>query len=347
MSGARAAGHVSGTAGERGAIELEAPAKINFGLRVTGRREDGYHLLESLFLPLALGDTVRVARRSAPGVSLELADAPAGLPAGQDNLVVRAATAFLEAAGLGGGVALHLVKHIPVAAGLGGGSSDAAAVLRALDQAHPGAVSPEGLRALALGLGADVPFFLDPRPAWVTGIGERVGPLGGVPSLDLLLANPGEGLSTAEVFRAFAASAGPAGSRLASLTPEGADPTFGPLSAGPGGSGSQRARLEAWLAEMGGPPGDPPRGPVEVVPNDLEPSASRLCPAVRVLREEIQETGARAVGLSGSGPTVFGVYADRAAALAAQRALGLEAPARSIVTRTLPSPDEAADETRA
>ncbi|HWG85420.1 MAG TPA: 4-(cytidine 5'-diphospho)-2-C-methyl-D-erythritol kinase, partial [Deinococcales bacterium] len=131
-----------------------APAKVNLGLAVLGRREDGYHEIESLMATLDVGDDIE-AMAAASGV--ELAVEGADLPAGPDNLAYRAAERYLAAAGHPGGVSLRLVKRLPVAAGLGGGSSDAAAVLRALGRLYPAGVD---LLAVAAGLGADVPFLV-------------------------------------------------------------------------------------------------------------------------------------------------------------------------------------------
>jgi 4-diphosphocytidyl-2-C-methyl-D-erythritol kinase len=284
-------------------IALAAPAKINLGLRIRGRRPDGFHLLESLFLPIDLADAVEVAEAPAFALAIE-GDAP-GVPAGAGNLAARAVAAFCRAAGIPDAFAVRLRKRVPAAAGLGGGSSDAAAVLRALARLRPGAVGDAELGALALSLGADVPFFLDPRPALVEGIGERILPVRDLPSLPLLLAHPGVPLATADVFHAYDEAAD-------SLTPEGAAPTIRRLLKLPAAGGTDPTR--AGTPEL-------PGVLRELIVNDLEPAAVRLCPAIGGLREEIQATGALAVGMSGSGPTVFGVYADETGARRAARKL--------------------------
>ncbi len=188
-------------------LRCHAPGKINLGLRIVGRRADGYHELESLFAPLDLGDDVEVAvsESTAFEVKLELEGAGEAIPADETNLACRAAKAFAEAAGLSCRIELQIEKRLPAGAGLGGGSSDAGAVLRALCDLFPGAVDGPRLAELALELGADVPFFLDPRPALVSGIGERLEALDGLPSLPVLLAHPGVALPTANVFRTVAA----------------------------------------------------------------------------------------------------------------------------------------------
>jgi len=183
-------------------IALAAPAKLNLGLRVLGRRPDGYHEIESLFVPLDFGDGLHIRRRAGPGIVLRLGgEAAQGVPTGRENLAWQAAQGFLEAAGLDFGVALRLEKRIPAPGGLGGGSSDAGAVLRGLCALAPGRA--EGVRGLALSLGADVPFFLDPRPALVEGVGERIQPVDGLPALDVAIAHPRLPLSTGAVYAAF------------------------------------------------------------------------------------------------------------------------------------------------
>jgi 4-diphosphocytidyl-2-C-methyl-D-erythritol kinase len=264
---------------------------VNFGLRVRGRRGDGYHELESVFLPLDLADDLEleIEEGAAPEVGLTLESGDAGVPAGAENLAALAARGFLEAAGLRARVGVRLRKRIPSGAGLGGGSSDAAAVLRGLATRFSGALAPAALERLALALGADVPFFLDPRPALVTGVGERREPRAGWPAFHLLLASPGMPLATARVFAAYDAAPAPP-------PPEPLRPLVLALRRNPG----DPAALAALLA------------------NDLEPAARRLEPGLVALREALAASGARAVGMSGSGATLFGVFADAGAARAAR-----------------------------
>jgi 4-diphosphocytidyl-2-C-methyl-D-erythritol kinase len=269
-------------------VRAPAPAKLNLGLRITSRRPDGTHELESVFVPLDLADrvAVEVSDAAAPSVTLALArevqEAVGDVPADRRNLAARAAERFLDAAGLACAVKIRLAKRIPVAAGLGGGSSDAGTVLRGLADLFPGALEGAALARIARGLGADVPFFLDPRPALVRGVGERIEPLTGLPALSLLLANPGGG----------------------------------------------EARLGPLLGGGRGSPPDPAffRALDRVLENDLEPAAVRLCPPVARLRDRLRALGAPAVGMSGSGPTVFAAFEGPAAARAALERAAFEPP---------------------
>lgn len=293
-------------------MDERAPAKINLGLHVRGRRADGYHLLDSLFLPLDLADGVRVALGDGSGVTLRVSgDAARGVPADAGNLAWRAAAGFLERSGLDRSVSIELEKRIPSPAGLGGGSSDAAAVLRALQQlAAQAALPPDALRALALGLGADVPFFLDPRASRITGVGELREDLERAPSLALLLVHPGIPLATADVYRCF--------DKLSpSLTPAGPDPTLRTLWASGG-----RLSPSGWAA---------------LTHNDLEPAATQLCPPIRTLRNVLADAGAQGVGMSGSGPVVYGVFEDAAQRDEVGAALNVESPARCWRATTIAS----------
>lgn len=292
-------------------LAARAPAKINLGLRIVARRADGFHEIDSVFAPLDLCDELElaVAPAEAACVSLELELDPDvdGVPAGPENLALRAASAFLTASGRAARVRVRLRKRIPAAAGLGGGSSDAGAVLRLLARHFPDALPPDALAALALRLGADVPFFLDPRPARVSGVGERIAPLADLPAVALLLVRPRQALATREVYRALDA-----------------------LQTGK--TSPPRASLQLWEDA------DARRAAMaELLENDLAPAAVRLCPPVGRLRERLRALGALGVGMSGSGPTVFGVFADARAAEAALDALPREPSIWARAARTVHS----------
>ena len=285
-------------------LRLAAPAKLNLGLRVVGRRADGYHELESVFAPLDLADALalRWSEADVARVTLRAVGGPP-VPEGSENLAVRAAEAFLRETDQRLAIEIELEKRIPTGGGLGGGSSDAGTVLRALAEHHPGALSRERLAALALELGADVPFFLDPRPAWVRGIGERIAPLAGLPALPVLLVNPGVELSTASVFRSFDALGEPPSPPAAKV------PDF---SGGDAGA--------AALAPL--------------LHNDLEPAAIRLLPELRRLRERLRALGGIATGMSGSGPTLFSVFESREQAEVARGRADFPGPVWTRVAST-------------
>jgi 4-diphosphocytidyl-2-C-methyl-D-erythritol kinase len=313
---------VSADSGLRRVREV-APAKVNLGLRITGQRPDGNHELESVFLPLDLGDEaeLEVAPARVSSVVLTLDPGPVeGVPGDASNLAYRAAEAFLEVAGRAGctgSVRIRLHKRIPAAAGLGGGSSDAGVVLRSLARLFPAALSAKALGELALDLGADVPFFLDPRPARVSGIGERIEPLTGWPAFSLVLANPGLPLATAEVFRVFDSLHLDRSLERAPL-----DPRLLSLGPGPTRTGVDATPALAWS---------------HLLENDLESAAIRLCPPVARLREQLRGAGARAVGMSGSGPTLFGVFEDPVAAATGLARADFQPPVWARVAITLGS----------
>jgi 4-diphosphocytidyl-2-C-methyl-D-erythritol kinase len=180
-------------------IAEHAPAKLNLALHVRARRPDGYHELETLFAFVEFGDRVRVAPASAESFRITGPFAEA-LRGDGDNLVTRAAARFAEHFG-GGAHAIELEKHLPVASGIGGGSADAAATLRALARLHGVPLDDPRLFALADGLGSDVPACLFGRTVIGKGRGERLTPVAGLPGTPVLLANPRVAVSTAEVFR--------------------------------------------------------------------------------------------------------------------------------------------------
>jgi 4-diphosphocytidyl-2-C-methyl-D-erythritol kinase len=269
-----------------------APAKVNLYLHVLGRRADGYHRLDSLVAFADIGD--RVTARPADGLTLTVggpeAAAIAGL--GEDNLVIRAARLLMAQAGIGAGVALHLEKHLPAAAGIGGGSSDAAATLRALAMLWEVRLGEPELMELAVQLGADVPACLAGHPVWVGGIGEEIMPAGVLPDAGIVLANPRRPLPTAAVFQRYRGPYRPAG-------------RFDPVP-------SDAVGLAAMLASRH---------------NDLTEAARDLVPEVgAVLNRLAALPGALLARMSGSGATCFALFADHAAALAAGKTLALAEP---------------------
>jgi 4-diphosphocytidyl-2-C-methyl-D-erythritol kinase len=264
-------------------VSEAAPAKVNLFLHVTGRRADGYHLLDSLAVFAGCADTIEAA--PAEELSLSLAGPGAnGLAAESDNLVLRAARALPRARG----AALHLRKHLPVAAGLGGGSADAAATLRALDRLWELRLGAERLRRVAAGLGADVPVCVASRPARMAGVGELLSPAPALPAFGLALANPHLPLATPEVFSARRGC---------------------PFSA-PAELPSAWGDALAMAADL------------RALSNDLEAPAISLCPPVaEVLAAMAAQPGCLLARMSGSGATCFGLFETAAAAEAAAEAL--------------------------
>lgn len=262
-------------------LRVSCPAKINLYLKVTARRPDGYHELLTVMQPLTLADDLELSLQKA-GTAITLSCSHPELPTDARNLAVQAARLFRHSVGGRFGLHLRLKKNIPLAAGLGGGSSDAAAVLGGLNQlcGHP--LSPAELHDLARQLGADVPFFLIQGPALATGIGEILQPLT-LPSRWLVLANPGFTVSTAWVYRQLRPPFTPAPPRDLAYW--------------------QQTPPEHWLH------------------NDLEEPVFNHYPEVKILKEALVGAGARAALMSGSGPTVFGLCADRDQAIAVAAAL--------------------------
>ena len=264
-------------------LTADAPSKINLYLRVTGKREDGYHLLESLFLPLAdPADHIAIDCDGAPG-AVTLATSRLDVPGGKDNLGARAALRWAAKAGVLPSWDIQIVKNIPVAAGMGGGSSDAAAVMKLLNDQAGAPLTPEALAEAALALGADVPFFLDPRPAVMRGVGEIAEPLDfPLPEIPLLLVAPGFPVSAAEAYRKL-------------------DPArIAPVD-------------EAWRAEFLNAlrTGDWEKLG-KLLRNDLAPGVYAKYPVLPLLEKELYASGALGVALTGSGPTLFALFATRA-----------------------------------
>mgnify|MGYP002632892462 CR=1 FL=1 len=184
-------------------MKIPAPAKVNLHLRILGPRPDGFHDLETLMLPLSLGDEIEVTRGSEGGVVVTCDDS--AVPLGGDNLVTRAAMEFFRHTGLSSPLRIHITKRIPMGAGLGGGSSDAATTLRVMDDLFATRLGEETLRELAGTLGSDVPFFVAPAPAWCRGRGEIIEPLAVPESLELLLIKPPFGVATPWAYQTWAA----------------------------------------------------------------------------------------------------------------------------------------------
>ena len=272
-------------------IRVEAPAKLNLYLHVTGRRADGYHELDSLVTFTALADTLEIA--PADSLVLTVSGPFADALDGGDNLATRAAAALAERLGRTADVRIALHKRVPVAAGLGGGSADAAAVLRGLARLwRLGPEHADDLREFALGLGADVPVCLDSRAAYMGGIGEALSAPPRLPSCAALLVNPGVPVPTGAIFAARG----------------------GPFSTAD--RFRDRPQDARALADL-----------LRTRRNDLEPPARAQVPAIdRVLARLAAATGCLLARMSGSGGTCFGLFADEAAAADAAGAIAHERP---------------------
>lgn len=267
-------------------FSIEAPAKVNLTLHVVGRRDDGYHLLDSLVAFAGVGDTLDFAPAGA--ITLEVAGPTAAQIPDGENIVLKAARLLAEAAGRPlPGAAIRLTKRLPVAAGIGGGSADAAAALKGLTRLWGLSLPAETLSRVALSIGADVPVCLAGTPTRMMGIGERLEPAPALPPAWLVLVNPMVPLHTPPVFKA---RTGPFSE---------ADPlTESPADA--------RA-LAAALASRR---------------NDLTPPAIAIEPVVGEVLAAIAATpGCLLPRMSGSGATCFGLYASEAEASAAAAAL--------------------------
>ena len=261
-------------------LTCEAPAKINLYLAIKGKRPDGFHDLETRMVKITLADRLHLARRDS-GITVLCPESD--LPTGEGNLVHRAAKSFFAALGTGGGVAIVLEKKVPIAAGLGGGSSDAAAVLRGLNTLYGLPFSVGQLVELARPLGADVPFFVDDCvAAWATGIGDKIQAEAVSPADWIVLVNPGFPVSTKWVYENF------------TLTTDGNPYILG------------REFVHGKDACAG--PGNLP------LYNELEAVTIRKYPELGRIKDELLADGAHGALMSGSGPTVFGLFEDEAQA---------------------------------
>ncbi|SNB51959.1 4-diphosphocytidyl-2-C-methyl-D-erythritol kinase [Arboricoccus pini] len=280
-------------------IRETARAKINLDLHVLGRRPDGRHDLDSITVFTALGDDMTFEPAADYRLQIDGPFAPSLSP-GAENLVTRAALALAASVSRAPAVRIGLLKHLPVASGIGGGSADAAATLRGL-QALWGVEAP-ALHDLAQGLGADVPVCLSQRPARMEGAGERLTPIA-APSLPIVLANPGLGVATGRVFAARRPAEG--GPRPQATPPP-----------------DDAAGFVRWL---------------QAGRNDLAAPAIRLAPAIADVLTEIQELpGCALARMSGSGATCFGLFPTPRAASAAAMRLATRHPEWWVqATRTL------------
>ncbi|MBI5801175.1 MAG: 4-(cytidine 5'-diphospho)-2-C-methyl-D-erythritol kinase [Verrucomicrobia bacterium] len=266
-------------------VARQSPGKVNLLLNILRKREDGFHELETLMQPVQLSDRLEVAKAAA-GLTLTCSNAE--LPVDGTNLVHKAAAAFLSAAGITDGVKIHLEKIIPLAAGMGGGSSNAAHTLCALNELFGQPLSSAKLHELAAALGSDVPFFLQSQPALACGRGEIVQPLAPFPVLrgaHILLIHPGFGISTGWAYQSLA------------RFPDA-------LNGRPGRAQQLLGLLQGSdLAAAG-----------RAFYNSLEAPALQKHPLLALYQEFLRAGGAPAVLMSGSGSTTFAITAGRESA---------------------------------
>lgn len=272
-------------------LRVAAPAKINLFLHVTRKRPDGYHDLQSLVAFADIGDVVTLESGSQHSLAIDGPFAQ-GLAAEADNLVLRAGRALAERLPAIEGARIRLTKNLPVASGIGGGSADAAAVLRGLPALYGETLADEDLLPIAASLGSDIPVCVASQTAWMEGRGEIVTPLPSLPQAHIVLVNPGISVATADVFRRLTIRA-----EETALTPPDA---FSSLDA-----------LVRYLA---------------TTRNDLEAPALAIAPVIRSVLDALSREGAIFVRMSGSGATCFGLFETAAKAAHAAAAIAEAQP---------------------
>jgi 4-diphosphocytidyl-2-C-methyl-D-erythritol kinase len=276
-------------------MKFLSPAKVNLYLEVLERRPDGYHEIQTLMQQVDLFDEVEIC---LGGNGIQLSCEGEAVPGNMENLACRAAQVFLKEFGMQGDLQIHLQKRIPVAAGLGGGSSNAATVLMGLNELLLAGRERERLMALGAKIGADVPFFIFQKPALARGIGERLVPVGLPSPLWFLLLVPPFRISTAWAYAAYDR-----------IFPQKKEPL--PMK-------DSYAALEDLLP---------------VLRNDLESAALTCHPQIAQLKEELIARGAKGALMSGSGPVTFGIFASREEAQETGEAVDLPAGWKTIVSQ--------------
>jgi len=265
-------------------MKILSPAKINLFLQVTGKRPDGYHDLFSLMCCVSLFDTILL---QFGGRTIEIDSMHPQIPLDDTNLAHRAAALFLRNLNSDSGVKITIEKNIPVAAGLGGGSSNAASVLKGLNRHYGFPFTRSQLISMGLRLGADVPFFLFEKPALASGIGDKLVAYPNLPSYYVLLINPGFRVSTAEVFQNL-------NLRLTKCKKKIKESSF---------------RKTGYDASRH-------------LCNDLEAVTASRYPVILSIKKQLLEHGALGALMSGSGPTVFGLFSEQDKAAAAMQIFG-------------------------
>ena len=263
-------------------LTLKAPAKVNYLLDVIRRRPDGYHDLRMVMQRVNLCDDIAITLTDTPEITVTCGKT--GVPDGAGNIAWKAARALLDLAGGGQGAAIDITKNIPVAAGLGGGSSDAASVLMGMNELLGLGLSEQRLMEIGLKLGADVPFFIFKQAALAEGVGEQLTPMPSMPQVWVLLVNPGVHVSTAWVYQNL------------QLTNRG-----------------ELAKLPHFYGTI--------EDVCAILSNDLESVTIPAFPVIADIKAAMLRLGALGAMMSGSGPTVFGLFRDRESAERARETL--------------------------
>jgi 4-diphosphocytidyl-2-C-methyl-D-erythritol kinase len=262
-------------------LEKKTPCKVNLLLNILGKRPDGFHELETVMQPVNVCDDMTFERAAK---DIQLSCSNPELPVDAKNLVHRAATAFLAAARISGGVRIQLQKNLPLAGGIGGGSANAAVTFSALNELFGSPLSPEKLHELAAALGSDVPFFLQDKPALATGRGEKIQPLEPFPALRgkaILLIHPGFGISTPWSYQNLARF--------------------------PEALNGKAGRAKDLISKL---QGNNWPGVADAFYNSLEAPAFDKFPVLALYQEFLRENGALAALMSGSGSTTFAIAED-------------------------------------
>jgi 4-diphosphocytidyl-2-C-methyl-D-erythritol kinase len=262
--------------------KISTPSKINLFLRITGKRADGYHEIETIFLPLSEpADIITISKSKKDGI--EILSNSDQIPLNEKNICFKAATEFAKLAEITPNWEIHIEKNIPVAAGLGGGSSDAAAVLKILNN-NLKKVEDSDLKKLAANLGADVPFFLAPLPSTANGIGEKLTPININQNLHILLVNPYFPISAKWAYQQFA-------NHKKTLT-----------------ENRNNNDLKNLIAILNS--SSLSQSP-KYITNDLAPAVYEKFPIMETITEQMNSSGALTVGMSGSGSTIFAICESR------------------------------------
>jgi 4-diphosphocytidyl-2-C-methyl-D-erythritol kinase len=256
-------------------LRIEAPAKVNYRLDVLRKREDGYHDLRMVMQRIDLCDLIDITITDAPGITVTCNRT--GVPDGPGNIAWRAADLLLKEAGRDAGIAIEIVKRIPVAAGMGGGSSDGAAVLMGVNELLELEFTDRRLMEIGARLGADVPFFIFKKTALAEGIGDILSPVEHIPTAWLTIVNPNIHVSTAWVYQNLQLTSGP----NENIIP----------------------RFYKSVSDI-----------CAILANDLESVTAKRYPIITEIKERLYSAGAIGALMSGSGPTVFGIFDNEAKA---------------------------------